>query len=119
MRALAAISGCILSVIVLVDAFQTMVLARRAHRLFRITRAFYQLTWRPFANVARRIRSGRWRENYLSAYGPLSLLTLLGLWAATLILAFDLLQWSVGVHLKGFRSDLAITSISVQPRSLP
>jgi hypothetical protein len=54
---------------VLVDAFNTLVLARRTRHVFRIARISYHLTWRPFAAVARRIKSpfdivlgiwGRW-----------------------------------------------------------
>jgi preprotein translocase subunit SecG len=36
------------------------------------------------------------REAYLSYYGPLSLLLLVGIWAVVLIVGFALLQWSAG-----------------------
>ena len=107
MRPLAAIFGCSVLATVLVDAFTTVVLARRARRWFRITQVFYQLTWSPFAAVARRITSGSRRENYLSIYGPLSLLTLLGFWAVGLIVGFGMLQWSMGVQFNGRDSTLA------------
>ncbi|MGH9406480.1 MAG: hypothetical protein ACRD3D_11680 [Terriglobia bacterium] len=96
MPILAGIAGCVLAALVFLDAFETVVLARRSHRGFRITQIFYQITWAPFAALARRIQSGKRRENYLSVYGPLSLLALLGFWAVSLIIAFGLLEWSAG-----------------------
>jgi hypothetical protein len=56
--------------------------ARRAQPIFRITRLFYQFTWAPVAAAGRHIRSGERRERFLSLYGPLSLLVLLGSWAS-------------------------------------
>jgi len=42
---------------------------------------------------------GRRRESYLSFYGPLSVLLLLAAWALSLILAFALVQWGLGIRL--------------------
>ncbi len=95
MRTLAAISGFSILALVLVDAFNTLVLARRTEHVFRIARAYYWLTWNPFAAVGRRIKSSRQREAFLGVYGPLSLLFLFALWAVSLTVAFALLQWSV------------------------
>ncbi len=106
MRLLAGIIGCAWLGIVLVDSFETIVLARRAQRVFRFTRLFYNLTWKPFAAIGRRIHAQKQRENVLSVYGPLSLLTLLVLWAVSLVLAFGLLQWSTGLRVEGQSADL-------------
>ena len=86
--------GLALLVAAVSDAFQTVVVARHVHKLPIITRLFYQLTWLPFAEIARLIRSKQRRAWYLGLYGPLSLLLLLALWAISLIVAFALLQWS-------------------------
>jgi hypothetical protein len=75
-------------------AFSTIILARRTRHSLRITRAFYALTWRPYAAVARRVRNGTTREHMLGIYGPLSLLLILGLWALALITGFGLLEWT-------------------------
>ena len=48
--------------------------------------------------MARRIPSRARRENFLSYFGPLSLIFLLMLWAAGLIFGFALLQYGVGEH---------------------
>ena len=90
------ILGVIVAYAVLMDAFETVVLPRRITRSFRITRAFYRGTWHPWATFARRIKTDRRRENFLSYFGPLSLILLLATWAFGLILGFALLQYGSG-----------------------
>src|SRR4051794_28077629 len=107
MRFVAAIVGCCLLLLVLVDAFQTIVLARRGQRLFRPTRIFYRLTWTTYSSLAKRIRSGKHREDYLSVYGPLSFLTLLGIWAFVVIVSFAFLQWSARAQIAGSTAHFA------------
>ncbi|HWF07942.1 MAG TPA: potassium channel family protein [Bryobacteraceae bacterium] len=101
MRFMAAIAGCLVVVLVLADAFHTIVLARRTRQSFRITRLFYKLTWTPFAAAAKHIRSGQRREGFLGVYGPLSLLLLFALWAIFLVAGFALLQWAIGLRAGG------------------
>ena len=100
LRALAAIGGFCLLVAILVDVFNSIILARRVQGLFRITRYFYRATWSIWIAAGRRLCSGKQRESYLSVYGPLSLLILIAVWASALICAFGLLQWSAGLHVK-------------------
>jgi hypothetical protein len=83
-----------LILIVLWDAFETIVLPRRVTRRVRLTRLFYRCTWRPWAALARLIRSGKRRETYLGFYGPLSLLLLLSVWAVGLVVGFGALHWA-------------------------
>ena len=77
------------------DAFETVVLPRRVSRRVRIASAFYRLTWRPYGALASRFHDDR-REAYLSFYGPLSQIILVGVWAVVLVLGFGLLQWAAG-----------------------
>jgi hypothetical protein len=95
MRVLAGISGCCILALVLVDAFNTLLLARRTEHVFRIAKAYYWLTWNPFAAIGRRIKSSSGREAFLGIFGPLSLLLLFVLWAIGLVLGFALLEWAV------------------------
>jgi hypothetical protein len=78
------------------DAFETIVLPRRVSRRVRIATAFYQLTWRPYAAFASRVRADTRREDYLSFYGPLSLIVLVGVWAVVTILGFAMLHLAAG-----------------------
>ena len=91
----------------LVDAFNTLVLARRTRHVFRIARLYYQLTWRPFAAVAAKIKSPLRREGVLGIYGPMSLLLLIALWGIGLVVSFGLLEWSVGMRSAGYTSTFA------------
>ena len=100
MKILALIAGSILVFAILLDAFETIVLPRRVTRSFRFTALFYRVTWRPWAVMARFVPSPRRRESYLSYFGPLSLIVLLGLWAFALIVGFALLQYGAGAQVQ-------------------
>ena len=55
----APLLGFALLLVALVDAFLTVVVARRAQRVFHlIANYFYRVTWAPLAAVARRVQSG-------------------------------------------------------------
>src|SRR5437660_5491480 len=99
MHTFAAISGIVILLVVLLDAFETVVLPRRVRRQFRITSWFYRNTWRPWARLASHIHSQTRRETFLGYFGPLSMIALLGLWACGLIFGFALLQFGGGEHL--------------------
>jgi hypothetical protein len=51
--------------------------------------------------LARRLREGKRRESFLSFFGPLSLLLLIGVWALGLIFGFALLHEAMGSSLNG------------------
>lgn len=112
MKILAAIFGVVLILVVLGDAFETVILSRRVTRRVRLARLFFRYTWLPCAALCRRISSGERREDYLSYYGPLSLLFLLALWAVGLIFGFALIHWANGSALNlmggvpGFFNDI-------------
>jgi hypothetical protein len=46
-RIVALLAGVVCLFSVLLDAFQTIILPRRASGRFRLTRIFYLVTWRP------------------------------------------------------------------------
>ena len=95
----ASIAGIVLIFIILMDAFETVVLPRRIKRIFRITGWFYRKTWLLWTVVARRIESANRREGFLAYFGPLSLFPLLGFWALGLIFGFACVQYGLGEHL--------------------
>jgi Ion channel len=100
MHIFCTIAGILSILAILLDAFETVVLPRRVQRAFRLTSWFYRRTWLPYRKLASRIPSRARRENFLSYFGPLSLIFLLILWAAGLIFGFALLQYGVGEHLR-------------------
>jgi hypothetical protein len=103
----AALAGLVLLALVLVDAFNTLVLARRTRHVFRIARLYYRVTWRPLAALARKIESPLSRESILGIYGPMSLLLLISLSGISLALSFGLLQWAVGMRSPEFTPTFA------------
>jgi hypothetical protein len=94
----AIILGCIIIGVVLLDAFETVVLPRRVTWHFRLTAWFYRRTWIPWKNIAAHIRTPARQQSFLGYFGPLSLILLLEFWAASLILGFALLQYGIGGH---------------------
>jgi hypothetical protein len=98
MQIFSAIAGIIVILVVLLDAFETIVLPRRVRRQFRLTAWFYRRTWIPWRRLASRIGSASRRENFLGYFGPLSLILLLVFWAFGLIFGFALLQYGAGEH---------------------
>jgi hypothetical protein len=96
MRTLTTVAGIICILIVLLDAFQTVILPRRAAGRLRLTRLFYIVTWMPWRTVAMRIHHPRKRETVLSFYGPLSLIFLLIVWACGMVFGFSLIYFSLG-----------------------
>jgi Ion channel len=92
---LTTIAGVAIIVTVLWDAFETIVLPRRAARRFRLARLFYRSTWIPWRAIARHgMRRSKLRETFLSFYGPLSLLFLFIFWAVLMIFGFSLVYYS-------------------------
>jgi hypothetical protein len=98
MHIVITIAGLVVVFAVLLDAFETVVLPRRVRRQYRLTSWFYRRTWVPWRTITTHIKSPSQRENFLGYFGPLSLLVLLGLWAATLIFGFALMQYGAGEH---------------------
>jgi hypothetical protein len=93
--------GVLIVVVVLVDAFETVVLPRRVNRRWRITVAVYRISWPAYRAVARWVRSAQQREVVLSYYGPASLLLLFACWAGLLILGYALAIWAFASPLTG------------------
>lgn len=96
MYKLAFLAGLLLLYTVLLDAFQTIILPRRASNRFRLTALFYMLTWKPWVAATGLMRAAKKRESAFSFYGPLSLLLLLTIWALGLVCAFALFYYSLG-----------------------
>jgi len=107
----ATLGGIAIIWAVLLDAFETVVLPRRVLRHFRLTAYFYRRTWIPWRAIARRIKTSSRQQNFLGYFGPLSLILLLGFWAAGLILGFALIQYGIGGHEQLSREPLTFGKI--------
>lgn len=119
MRIITLVGGIACVFAVLLDAFQTIILPRRASGRFRLTRVFYIVTWKPWVFFAGRLRDPRKRESAFSFYGPLSLIFLLVVWASAMVVGFALVFYSLGspfndsIQGPGFRSDLYVSGTTI------
>ncbi len=119
MRIVTLVAGIACLIGVLLDAFETIILPRRASGRFRLTRIFYVVTWRPWVFFTSRLRNPRRREAAFSYYGPLSLIFLLVVWAGAMVVGFALIFYALGSPFTdsflgpGFRSDLYVSGTTI------
>jgi len=119
MQILTLVSGIVCLFVVLLDAFQTIILPRRASGRFRLTHIFYAVTWKPWVFFTLGLRDPRKREAAFSYYGPLSLIFLLVVWASAMVIGFALIFHSLGspfndsTQKPGFRSDLYVSGTTI------
>ena len=100
LRVLATLGGILLIVVMLSDAFATLIVTQGTSAPWRPTRVFYAVTWRATRSVAARVgdRSG---EYLLNIYPALSLLGLLVLWLAGLMIGWSLVYWGLDQRIGG------------------
>ncbi len=110
MHLVVGLGGLVLILLILVDAFESVLLPRRVSHGYRLIRLFYRVTWRIWRSSAGVIANPRRRESFLSLFGPLSLLVLFGLWAFGLVIGFALVHWSL-------QTPLAIPAAEETPLS--
>ena len=115
MHGLALAAGVLLIAWVLWDAFETILLPRRVPARLRISRFFLRRLWTPWSAIALAIPERARRENFLSVYALLSILSLLIAWAAGLVMGFAMILWAGGSHVAadgeraGFALDLYLS----------
>jgi hypothetical protein len=109
-------AGLALDLVIMVDAFEAIILPRRVTRKIRVTRLFYRTTWRAWKGIVGKFPARKTREALLGGYGPCSLLLLIAIWAFGLVLGFALLQFGAGsainVHegIVGFAMDFYLSA---------
>jgi hypothetical protein len=119
MRVLTFIIGFVCLFAVLLDAFQTIILPRRATGRFRLTRLFFVATWGPWAFFTGWLRDMRKREFCYSYYGPMSLIFLLVMWAGMMVVGFALIFYALGSPFvdaaqgASFSSDLYVSGTTI------
>ncbi len=99
MKLFVAMAGLALILIILWDAFETIILPRRVTRRLRLTSAFYKTMWSLCSGLVRAMHNRKRREKYLGVFGPLSLLMLLALWASGLVVGYATLHWGLNTRL--------------------
>jgi len=89
-------AGILLLLLILSDTFETIVLPRTVTRRVRLTRFSYLVLWGAYELITRRKRENCEEPRFANAFGPLSLLLLILLWACGLIFGFALVNWGLG-----------------------
>lgn len=87
--------GLLLIIIVIVDAFETIILPRRVNRRIRLSRLFYRGFWKLWKKGDKIIKIKNDTNVYLGVFGPISLIILLTIWAIALIFGFALINFGV------------------------
>jgi hypothetical protein len=105
MRFLAPVLGIVIMFVVFLDAFEAMVLPRRATRKYRLARYYYRVFWYVWVHVSNRFKRRGLRQHFLSIFGPLSLFGLFALWVIALIVSFALFHWSLGTPMGNEQSS--------------
>ncbi|MDM0050448.1 potassium channel family protein [Variovorax sp. J22R115] len=95
MTLIAILVGVVLALATLIDAFEVVLLPRPVRRRLRLNRYFFKCTWAAWVWCADLWPSGRRREDFIGVFGPLSMVMLFALWAASLIVGFGLMQWGL------------------------
>jgi Ion channel len=93
--------GFVVVAIILWDAYETILLPRRLPADIRLSRLVLRALWLTWRALSSRFRDPKARELFLSYFAQLSLIILLGVWAAGLVIGFATMQWSIGSHLLG------------------
>ena len=89
-------AGLLLLLLILSDTFETIVLPRTVTRRLRLTRLYYMSLWGVYGLITRSSREKGEDSRFANAFGPLSLLLLILIWACGLIFGFALIQWGLG-----------------------
>ena len=93
---LSIVLGFLLLGIVLWDTFETIVMPKTVSRKFRLTAYYYKLSWRAWAGIVKHMKDSPRRVAVLGAFGPLSLLVLMAMWAGLCVLAFGMIHYGFG-----------------------
>lgn len=97
--------GALLIVVILQDAFETVVLPRRVQRPVSLSRYFLFLSWLPGKALAYRFKNPSRREAFLAYFGPLELIGLLIIWVIGCIIGYGLIYRGLRLS-PGFGDDL-------------
>ncbi len=96
-----SVLGLVIILIILWDAFETIILPRRVSRRIRLARIFYRTIWRFWTKRASHIKNTAEKESYLGYFGPLSLILLLTFWAIGLVIGYALINFGLSIPLTG------------------
>jgi len=101
----AALLGLFFVLVVLLDAFETIVLPRTVVRRVRLSNMFFDVSAHIYRWLGKQAKCGR-RQSTLVAYAPLLLITLIILWAVLIVFGFALIHYGLGTPFHGDEDNL-------------
>jgi hypothetical protein len=101
MGAILACVGFIFIVAAVWDGIETLVLARAVERRVRITTLYYGIFWGAVRFIALRLKDRRARHMVLSAYSPLSVVSLIIIWATLIVIGYAMVYSGLGIPFTG------------------
>ncbi len=99
LRVLAFVAGAGVVLAVLASALKTVVVPRAESAL--LTRGVFLLTRRLFDLRLKRVDDWAKTDRVMARYAPVSLITLPGVWIATVLVAFTPMYWALGSSFPG------------------
>lgn len=103
--ALISLLGAVAVLLVLWDAFETIVVPKTVQRRLRVSTVYSRLIWRAWHALIDRLPEGGLRQALLASFGPIALIFLFAVWAGVLVVAFAFVHF--GVSALGDASSLA------------
>ncbi len=92
MHIFALVVGLILILMVLLDAFETIVLPRTVRRAIRVTSIYTWAVSRAYTSLGKMRRCSR-RQTLLNGFAPMMLLGLIVMWTVAIVFGFALVYW--------------------------
>jgi len=91
-----SILGWILVLIVLWDAFTTIVVPKTVERRVNIAALYYGVVWTIWYKLGKRLPDKPIRSTVLGSFGPISMIFLFLLWAVLLTIGFAIVNYGAG-----------------------
>jgi hypothetical protein len=95
-----SIFGIVIILVILTDAFETVILPRRINRRIRLSRIFFKTFWKLCKKGRNLFQSANDTKDYLGFFGPLSLIILLSIWAIAIIVGFALINFGLQTDIR-------------------
>jgi hypothetical protein len=96
--------GLLCVLIVLLDAFETIVLPRTVRRPIRLTASFFATSRKALRWISR-WKHPKLRQSMLNGFAPLAMIVLIGVWAVLMIIGFALMESGINVPMSSPGGD--------------
>ena len=100
MLILSVVVGAVIIAMTASDIFQAVIVPRPTGRRFRPSGYISRYAWEAWTKLAFRMPSGESREDYLGAFAPFLLISLLGFWIVSLVTGYGFIFFGLRDEIK-------------------